>query len=158
MLRDSFCERRFFAEALYTGRWWRVLAALKTAERFQRPPSAYLGELTESQKLTAKYAKLAKQFHDSALTIRVQGHDEDEKRKFAAENAGIQATELGYIVLADAIISPKVTPAQLKRLAQKIGEAQFSQIPVAYQQASTELPAVSADFLPKRSTPGDGGE
>jgi len=108
--------------------------------------------------LRAQYAKLAQQFHDSALTIRVQGHDDDEKRKLADDNPGLTPTELGYIVIADAITSPKVTPAQLKRLAQKIGEAQFTQIPVAYHQASTEIPTVSADFLPKRSTPDDGGE
>ena len=108
--------------------------------------------------LRAQYAKLAQQFHDSALTIRVQGHDEDEKRKLADDNPGLTPTELGYIVIADAITSPKVTAAQLKRLAGKIGEAQFNQIPVAYHQASTEIPAVSADFLPKRSTPDDGGE
>ena len=108
--------------------------------------------------LRAQYAKLAQQFHDSALTIRVQGRDDDEKRKLADDNPGLTPTELGYIVIADAITSPKVTPAQLKRLAQKIGEVQFTQIPVAYHQASTEIPTVSADFLPKRSTPDDGGE
>jgi len=108
--------------------------------------------------LRAQYAKLAQQFHDSALTFRVQGHDEAEKRKIADDNPGLTPTELGYIVIADAITSPKITAAQLKRLAGKIGEAQFSQIPVAYHQASTEIPVVSADFLPKRSTPDDGGE
>jgi hypothetical protein len=108
--------------------------------------------------LRAQYAKLAKQFHDSALTIRVQGHDEAEKRALADANPGLTPTELGYIVIADAILSPKITAAQLKRLAGKIGEAQFNQIPIAYHQASTEIPTVSADFLPKRSTPDDGGE
>ena len=107
--------------------------------------------------LRAEYAKLAKQFHDSALTIKVQGHDADEKRNLATENKAT-AEELGYIVVADAIVSPKITAGQLKRLEKKIGEAQFSQILTAYHQACTEIPAVSADFLPKRSTPGDGGE
>jgi len=109
-------------------------------------------------KLRAEYQRIAQQFHDSALTFRVRGHDEDEKRKIADDNPGLTPTELGYIVIADAITSPKITAAQLKRLAGKIGEAQFSQIPIAYHQASTEIPTVSADFLPKRSTPDDGGE
>lgn len=108
--------------------------------------------------LRAEYAKVAKRFHDSALTFTIRGHDDDEKREMAKSNPGIDAGELGYIVIADAITSPKVTPAQLKRIEKKIGEAQFSQIPVAYHQACTEIPTVSADFLPKRSTPDDGGE
>jgi hypothetical protein len=109
-------------------------------------------------KLRAEYQRLAKQFHDSALTIRIQGHDEDEKREFAKANPELTPGELGYLVVADAITSPKVTAEQLKRLEKKIGEAQFSQIPAAYHQASTEIPVVSADFLPKSSTRGDGGE
>jgi len=109
-------------------------------------------------KLHAEYAKLAKQFHDSALTIRIKGHDEDEKREIAKANPDLGPGELGYIILADALVSPKVTPEQLKRLAKKIGEAQFNQIPAAYHQASTEIPVVSADFLPKPSTRDDGGE
>jgi len=107
-------------------------------------------------KLRAEYQKLAKQFHDSALTIKVQGHDEEEKRKIAVANKG--ADNLAYIVLADAIQSPKATPAQVQRLAEKVGEVQFGQILTAYHQASTEIPAVSADFLPKSSTRDDGGE
>jgi len=107
-------------------------------------------------KLRAEYAKLAKQFHDSALTIRVQGHDEAEKREIAVANKGDE--DIAYIVLADAIRSPRATPEQIKRLAKKIGEVQFAQILTAYHQASTEIPVVSADFLPKPSTRGDGGE
>ena len=107
-------------------------------------------------KLRAEYQKLAKKFHDSALTIKVQGHDEAEKRKIAVANNGDE--DLVYIVLADAIQSPKATPAQVKRLAEKVGEVQFGQILTAYHQASTEIPAVSADFLPKPSTRDDGGE
>ena len=110
-------------------------------------------------KLRAEYAKLAQQFHDSALTFRVQGRDEAEKAELVkSSKEAIAAGEFGYVVLADAIISPKVTPEQLKRLAAKVGETQFNQLAVAYQRASTEVPAVSADFLPKHSTPDDGGE
>jgi hypothetical protein len=117
-----------------------------------------LTQADPARKLRAEYQKLAKQFHDSALTIRVQGHDEDEKREIAKANKDLLPGELGYVILADAITSPKVTADQLKRLAKKVGEAQFNQIPAAYQKASSEIPVVSADFLPKSSTRDDGGE
>ncbi len=104
--------------------------------------------------LRAEYAKLAQKFHDSALTFRIQGHSDEEKRDFLKDNP----EGIVYAVLADAITSPAVTAAQVKRIEKKIGPAQFGLILTAYQQASTELPTVSADFLPKRSTPDDGGE
>jgi hypothetical protein len=109
-------------------------------------------------KLRAEYQRLAHQFHNSALTIKVQGHDEAEKADIAKANPGLAPGELGYIILADAITEPKITVEQLKRLGKKVGEAQFDQIPAAYHKASKEIPAVSADFLPKSSTPDDGGE
>lgn len=109
-------------------------------------------------KLRAEYAKVAAQFHESALTVRVAGHGDEEKRDFATANPDLAPSELGRVVLADAIKAPKITPEQVKRLEKKIGPAQFGLILNAYHQASTELPSVSADFLPKRSTQGDGGE
>ena len=109
-------------------------------------------------KLRAEYAKLAKQFHDSALTVTVGGRSDDEKREFAAANLDVKPEDMGYAILADAISSPKVTPAQLKRFEKKVGPAQFGLILAGFKNASEELPAVSADFLPKRSTPDDGGE
>lgn len=108
--------------------------------------------------LRARYAKLAQEFRDSALTFTVQGHDAAEKQALAEANPGLPPAELGYIVIADAIVSPKVTAEQLKRIESRIGSAQFDQIPTAYYRASSEIPVVSADFLPKRSTRGDGGE
>ena len=109
-------------------------------------------------KLRAEYAKLAKQFHDSALTLTVGGRSDDEKREFAAANLDVKPEEMGYAILADAISSPKVTAAQVKRLEKKIGPAQFALIVSGFKSASEDVPSVSADFLPKRSTPADGGE
>ncbi|MFB8368586.1 hypothetical protein ACFC25_04390 [Pseudarthrobacter sp. NPDC055928] len=108
--------------------------------------------------LRSQYAKLAKQFHDSALVIKLEGRSDAEKSALAKANPGLTGTQLGYITIADAIQSPKVTPAQLEKLADKIGETQFNQIIARFHEACTEVPAVSADFLPKRSTPDDGGE
>jgi len=109
-------------------------------------------------KLHAEYARVAKQFHESALTVTVGGRSDDEKREFAAANLDVKPEDMAYAILADAISSPKVTPAQVKRLEKKIGPAQFGLIVAGFKNASDEVPAVSADFLPKRSTRGDGGE
>ena len=109
-------------------------------------------------KLRAEYAKVAKQFHDSALTLTVGGRSDDEKREFAAANLDVKPEEMGYAILADAISSPKVTAAQVKRLEKKIGPAQFALIVTGFKSASEDVPSVSADFLPKPSTRGDGGE
>jgi hypothetical protein len=108
--------------------------------------------------LRSQYAKLAKQFHDSALTIRIEGRTDVEKHEILAAHKDLTPTKAGYIVVADAIQSPKITAAQLEKLADKLGELQFDRIVARFHEACTEIPTVSADFLPKRSTPDDGGE
>lgn len=108
--------------------------------------------------LRAKYADLHKQFHDSALTIRVQSLTREEKSTIAAEHEDLDETEIGSYTLAQAITSPKMTAEQVRRLARVIGDGQFNRVVQAYWRACDEVPSVSADFLPKRSTPGDGGE
>lgn len=110
-----------------------------------------------AQKLRTEYAKLAQQFHDSALTIRVKGHDDDEKREFAEAHKG-DAQSLGSVVLADAFLEPKITPEQVGKLEKVLGQAQFKLITAAYMSACNEVPVVSADFLPKPSTRDDGEE
>ncbi len=109
-------------------------------------------------KLRAEYAELAKQFHDSALTIRVQSLTKDEQLEIGKANPGLDANGLGSIVLSEAISHPKIKPAQVGKLEKKIGPAQFQLIVTAFNQACGEVPVVSADFLPKPSTRGDGGE
>jgi hypothetical protein len=108
--------------------------------------------------LRAEYATIAQQFHDSALTVRVQSLTKDEQREIAEANTDLDKTALGRVILSQAIISPKATPAQVKKLERVIGDAQFARILTAYYQACNEVPEVSADFLPKPSTRGDGGE
>lgn len=108
--------------------------------------------------LRGRYAKLAKQFHDSALVIKLEGRSDAEKREILAPHKDLTGTQAGYIVIADAIQSPKFTPAQLEKLADKLGELQFDRIITRFHEACTELPTVSADFLPSASTADDGGE
>lgn len=108
-------------------------------------------------KLRAEYARVAQAFKDSALVIRVQGLREDEQRDIIKANGSDPATA-GAHVLAAAIVSPKVTAEQVVKLEKVIGDPQFARITTAYYGASKDYPAVSADFLPKHSTPDDGGE
>jgi len=108
--------------------------------------------------LRSQYAKLAKKFHDSALVIKLEGRSDAEKRDLLAAHKDLTGTQAGYVVIADAIQSPKITPAQLEKLAGKIGELQFDRIIARFHEACTEIPAVSADFLPSASIPDDGGE
>lgn len=117
-----------------------------------------LSEVGESRRLRAKYAEVAAKFHASALTLRIQGHYEYEKRTFKEDNPDASDAELGHVILADAITYPRFSKAQVKRLERVIGPAQFGLIFNAYHQASTEAPVVSADFLPKSSTREGGGE
>lgn len=106
-------------------------------------------------KLRAEYAKLAQQFHDSALTLRIEGRDHHERAKIAA---GVEAQLRDAAVLADAITSHKFTAEQVVRLVEKIGGAQAKLIVDRFTAASDEIPVVSADFLPKSSTREDTGD
>lgn len=109
-------------------------------------------------KLRSDYAKIAKQFHDSALTVRVRSISEDEQAELREKNPDLDRRGLGQLVLSEAFVSPKATPEQVGKLERILGDAQFSLIVNAWQQACLAVPVVSADFLPKRSTPDDGGE
>jgi hypothetical protein len=108
--------------------------------------------------LRTQYAKLAQQFHDSALTIRIEGRSEREREELVLRIPNLTPDQRGAVVLADAITSPKFTPEQLEKLAAKLGEVQFSRIVTRFHEACNDVPAVSADFLPRPSTPSDGGE
>jgi hypothetical protein len=109
-------------------------------------------------KLRAEYAKVAKQFHDSALTVRVRSVSQEEQAEIREANKDKNERELGKLVLSEALVSPKASPEQVGKLERVLGDAQFSLIVGAWQQACRAVPVVSADFLPKRSTPDDGGE
>lgn len=129
-------------------------------------------------KLRAKYAELAQQFHDSGLFVKVAGHSIEEKQaiykaadaevesKFAADDKSAeakahrveQAKQLTYVLLEDALVSPRLTAEQLRQLHQRVGEAEFTRVVRDYQAASSAINEPSADFLPKPSTQGEAGE
>jgi hypothetical protein len=108
--------------------------------------------------LRAKYADLARKFHDSALTVKVQSLTNQEQAGLLKGHEGEDQEDRGAVILAEAIVSPRMTPAQVKRFNAVLGDAQFARIMDAWHSACREAPEVSADFLPRRSTPGDGGE
>jgi hypothetical protein len=108
--------------------------------------------------LRAKYADLAQKFHDSAVTIRVQSLTNQEQAEILEGHNDDSMAERGAIVMAAAIVEPKMNAQQVRRLNSVLGDAQFSRILDAWNQACRNAPEVSADFLPKRSTQGDGGE
>lgn len=108
--------------------------------------------------LRAKYADLAQKFHDSAMTVRVQSLTNQEQAELLEGHDDDSMADRGTIVLAAAIVQPKMSAAQVKRLNSVLGDAQFGRILEAWNQACRNAPEVSADFLPKRSTPDDGGE
>ncbi|MCT9624283.1 hypothetical protein HWD94_03985 [Pseudarthrobacter equi] len=109
-------------------------------------------------KLRAKYQELAKQFHDSALTVRVQSLTDREQIELLEGHHDDNSSVRGAIVMAEAITEPKMTPEQVQRFNTLIGEAQFSRVVTAWNNACKVAPAVSADFLLKLSTRDAGGE
>jgi len=111
-----------------------------------------------ASKLRAKYADLAQKFHDSAITIRVQSLTNQEQAELLEGHDDATPAERGAIILAEAITQPKMNATQVQRLNIVLGEAQFQRIVTAWNEACRVAPQVSADFLPKRSTQGDGGE
>jgi hypothetical protein len=108
--------------------------------------------------MRAKYAELTQKFHDSALTVRVQSLTQQEQIELAEGKDDLPMAERGAIVLAAAIVEPKMTPAQVLRFNEVVGDVQFSMVLNAWQRACNDAPEVSADFLPKPSTRDDGGE
>lgn len=117
-----------------------------------------LTEAGEVRKLRAKYAAIAEKFKASALTVRIQGRTREEREALNEANKDLNAKQLGAVIIADAMAYPKVTAKQVEKLNAVLGDAQFGRILAAYNRANNEFPAVSADFLPKPSTRGDGDE
>jgi hypothetical protein len=100
-----------------------------------------------SGKLRAKYAKLAAEFKASALVIRMKALTVDEKKAIEEEHK----EDTGAHILAASMVEPRVTAAQIRKLEKAIGNAQMALIIQAYNRACDDVPAVSADFLPKSS-------
>lgn len=121
-------------------------------------------------KLEAKYRELAQKFHDSGLTVYVRATTADERKAILddSEKAKESPVDFNYRLLAATIVAVKpvdgkrkavkFTQDKVKKLHKSIGEPQTVAIINAQRTASNGLPAVSADFLHKLSSPADGKE
>jgi hypothetical protein len=115
--------------------------------------------LTDSADLLEQeYVKLAQQFHDSGITIRVKGLTQDEidaiGKKAKADNRS--DAEIGRLQIEAALVSPKMTFEQLGKLSAAIGDAQMSKIVAAYQLATLQQPEVTVPFSRRSSGQGNG--
>jgi hypothetical protein len=125
-------------------------------------------------RLREQYAAIAQQFHDSGLFVKTSGHTREEmiaiskaldgqiaegilKDALEGEKADAyrneQSKKLTYHLLADAVVSPRLTAGQLEQLHSVVGEYEYERIVSDYTMASSSLNEPDADFLPKPSTP-----
>lgn len=100
-----------------------------------------------SGKLRAEYARLADEFKESALVVRMKALTLDEKKAIEKANK----KDPGAHILSASMVEPKCSPEQIVKLEDAIGNAQMKLIIRAYNRACDDEPAVSADFLPKSS-------
>lgn len=121
-------------------------------------------------KLESRYRDLAQKFHSSGLTIYVRATTADERKALVDESnaADEAAEEFQYRLLAASIIGVKpadgerksvtFTQEKVRKLHKSIGEPQTVAIVNAQRSAANSIPAVSADFLHKLSSPASGAE
>lgn len=130
------------------------------------------GETSNLAQLQAKYHQLLETFGDSALTIYVRAVTPDEKLELRKQNDAV--TEKAKLdptqsnrdyaarLLARAVVATKLpaaeertpvtwAPETIKKLEDKLGTTQMTQVMAAYQTAQNAMPAVDADFLPRAS-------
>ena len=154
----------------------RLQEQIEIAESIPSEESS-LSDVSPAQ-LREKYARLAQEFHDSGLFVKIAGHTNEEKielsksldasikSKFADDDTSEeavafrteQAKNLTYHLLSDALVEPKLSVDELKKLHQVVGESEFNRIVTDYQLASNSINEPDADFLPKHSTRNETGE
>lgn len=127
-------------------------------ERSAREIEPELTAGSELLDLEREYEKTLEKIHASAITVTVQGLVVDEieaiDKEVKAEYEGkpFEASqEKGRRMIVAALVSPKMTIAQVRVLEKKVGSAQIARIAVAVNEATNQLPHVSADFLRKSS-------
>ena len=127
-------------------------------ERSARQMEPELASGSELLVLERQYEATLEKIHASSITVTVQGLVVDEiqsiEEQVKAEYEGkpFEASqEKGRRMIVAALVSPKMTIAQVRGLEKKIGSAQIARIAVAVNEATNQLPHVSADFLRKSS-------
>jgi hypothetical protein len=127
-------------------------------ERSARDMDPGLSEGSELVTLERQYESTLEKIHASGITVTVQGLVVDEieviEKEIAAEYEGKHfeaSQEKGRRMIVAALVSPKLTLPQIRALEKKIGSAQIARVAVAVNEATNQLPHVSADFLRKSS-------
>lgn len=127
-------------------------------ERAARQMEPELAAGSELAVLEKKYEAILEKVHASAITVTVQGLTVDEievisKQAKAEATAGVfdESQHRGRLMIVEALVSPKMTISQVQALEKRIGSAQIARVAVAVNEATNQLPHVSADFLRKSS-------
>ena len=144
-----------------------LLAELDDLERRIKSAKAVPAEdrgITDdgAESLQALWDETAERFTASALNVRVRAIT--NKEYSAAHKSARKACDgkddpetIGLYVLAAAIVSPAMTPVQVSRLRDKIGEPQIELLARAAQELRVKgLPKVTAPFSRPSSTSRDG--
>jgi hypothetical protein len=112
-----------------------------------------VGEQRESARLREEYEALADEFAKSARTFRVRAVKPSERDILDAkeERGEIRKGERGLHEIAVALVEPRMTVDQIRKMRETIGDAQVAKIMNALVRATGEQPEVSPAFLPRRS-------
>ncbi|NOJ59760.1 hypothetical protein [Arthrobacter sp. 260] len=124
---------------------------IKTARRVAQDDEGSLGSKRSLRALEGEYQRMAQEFSDSALTIRLRLVDADEKKRIVAKSKKGDMADFAGRMWSAAIISPKVTPKQALALLSSIDEVQLAAVQEKFDAMQADMPSVSADFLPRSS-------
>lgn len=97
--------------------------------------------------LVAEWQLVAQRFANSGLTIRVRGLSGAEIKTLQAEALieRLELDEIGVKVISTACVDPLISPDQLRKLIDAVGESQVMLLGQAVVAACAEPPRVSAD-------------
>lgn len=115
-----------------------------------------------AESLQALWDETAERFAASALTVRLRAITNEEYA--AAHKSARKACDgkddpeiIGLYVVAASVVSPAMTPVQVSRLRDKVGEAQIGLLAITAHELRTKgLPKVTAPFSRPSSTSRDG--
>lgn len=124
---------------------------IKVSRRESQDEEGSLGSKRALRNLEDDYERLAQEFSDSALTIRLRFVGADEKKQILTKAKNGDTADFAGRMWAAAIVSPKVTPKQALALLSSLDEVQFGAIEEKFKAMNENMPSVSADFLPKSS-------
>lgn len=110
--------------------------------------------------LEEEYQQVAQEFKDSGILVTVHALNSDERLKITEDGkkAKESAAVIGRRLIAEALVSPKISFENLERFEQAIGSAQVGLIAQAINKATEQAPNPSTPFLQKFSGRDAGSE